>query len=219
MKKCFLILFSCFLYASVVFSQKPVQFNIQSPDGKLKLIIETGTKISWSISDQNKIISAPSSISMTLGDGEILGTLPKVLSSKKTSVNETIQTPFYKKSQVQNQYNQLTLECKGDYGVIFRAYDEGLAYRFFTRKKGELIIQFEEARFIFSQDDTCFVPYVRDLRGKDQFIQSFEAVYTEKPFSGLYRDSLIFLPVLVKMPNQQKVVITEADLEDYPGMY
>ena len=118
-----------------------------------------------------------------------------------------------------DQYNQLILECKGLYGIIFRAYNEGVAYRFFTRKKGEIIIQSEEARFNFNQDDTCFVPYVRDLRGKEQFIQSFEALYTEKPFSGLYRDSLIFLPVLVKATGQKKLVITEADLENYPGMY
>jgi alpha-glucosidase len=219
MKKLTITLLQCILCLSLVSAQKPLQFDIQSPDGKLKLTIETGAKITWSVSHQNTVIVALSSISMTLGNGEILGQQVKIISSQKTSVNGVIHTPFYKKSEVRDQYNQLSLECKGLYGVIFRAYDEGVAYRFFTRKKGEIIIQSEEARFNFNQDDTCFVPYVRDLRGKEQFIQSFEALYTEKPFSGLYRDSLIFLPVLVKTPDQQKVVITEADLEDYPGMY
>ena len=175
--------------------------------------------MTWSVSDQDKILIAPSAISMTLGNGEQLGVQSKILSSKKTSVNDWIQTPLYKKSRVKNQYNQLVLECAGGYGLIFRAYDDGMAYRFFTRRTGELIIQSEEAHFNFNQDDTCFVPYVRDLRGRDQFIQSFEALYTEKPFSGLYRDSLIFLPVLVKTQGQQKIVFTEADLEDYPGLY
>lgn len=171
------------------------------------------------MSDQNAEIITPSAISMMLGDGEMLGHQVTVISSKKTSVNEVIKTPIYKKREVINRYNQLILECKGLYGVIFRVYDDGAAYRFFTRKKSEIIIQAEEARFNFSRDDTCFVPYVRDLRGKEQFIQSFEALYTEKPFSELYRDSLIFLPVLVKAPDKKKVVIMEADLENYPGMY
>ena len=219
MKKQVLFLFAFTLSAVFVTAQKPVQFDIQSPDGKIKCSIEAGAKISWSVSHENNVVIAPSIISMTLGTGEILGQQVHIISSEKTAVNEVINTPIYKKKSVINQYNQLTLECKSQYGIIFRAYNEGIAYRFYTRKKGEIIIQSEEARFNFSQDDTCYVPYVRDLRGREQFIQSFEALYTEKPFSGLYPDSLGFLPVLVKMPAQKKAVILEADLEDYPGMY
>ena len=219
MKKCILTLFISIVYVSSAFAQKSALFEIQSPNGKIKLAVEAGTKITWSLFDQDKIIIAPSAVSITLGSGEILGQQVTIVSSKKIAVNESIQTPFYKKKEVQNQYNQLSLFCKGGYGITFRVYDEGLAYRFFTRREGELTIQSEEATFNFNQDDTCFVPYVRDLRGKDQFIQSFEALYTEKPFSELLHDSLIFLPVLVKTPGRQKVVITEADLEDYPGMY
>lgn len=219
MKKQLIILIQCILSVSLASSQKPQQFVIQSPDGKIKLSVEAGAKISWSVSHQNTVIIAPSSISMTMGNGEILGQQVKIISSVKKAVNEIINTPFYKKKSVVDQFNQLTLECKDLYGVIFRAYNEGVAYRFFTRKAGEILIQSEEARFNFIQDDTCFVPYVRDLRGSEQFVQSFEALYTEKPFSGLYPDSLIFLPVLVKAPDQKKVVILEADLENYPGMY
>ncbi len=219
MKKKGIILGICILYASIISAQKPVQFGVSSPDGKLKLSVSAGSGISWTVSYMGKVIVAPSSVSMTLENGEILGRNPRIISSRKTVVNDIIATAFYKKSSVKDQYNQLTLECKDQYGIVFRTYDEGVAYRFFTRRKGELIIQSEEARFNVNQDDSCYVPYVRDLRGKEQFIQSFEALYTEKPFSGLYRDSLIFLPVLVKEPGQIKMVITEADLENYPGMY
>jgi alpha-glucosidase len=219
MKKRAIVLLQFILYLSTASAQKTLQFDIQSPDGKLKLTVETGPKITWSVRHQNSAIISPSVISLTLGNGEILGQQVKIISSRKTLVNVLIKTPFYKKKEVKDLYNQLLLECKGLYGIIFRAYDEGVAYRFFIRRKGEIIIQSEEARFNFSQDDTCYVPYVRDLRGKDQYIQSFEALYTERPFSELYRDSLIFLPVLVKAPDHKKVVITEADLENYPGMY
>ena len=219
MKKNILSLLIFIIYISSVIAQKPAHFDIQSPNGKLKLTIDAGANTTWSLSDQDKIIVSPSAISMTLGSGEILGQQVKIVSFKKTVLNEIIQTPFYKKKEVQNHCNQLSIECKGAYGILFRAYDDGIAYRFFTRREGELIVQSERAQINFLQDDTCYVPYVRDLRGKDPFIQSFEALYTEKPFSGLYRDSLIFLPVLVKMPDQHKVVFTEADLEDYPGMY
>ena len=219
MKKWTLAFLPCMIFSLWTIAQKHPVYELQSPGGKLKLTIEAGEKINWSVSDQGRMIIAPSAISMTLVDAQVFGKQPKIVSSRKTTVNEKFMTPFYKKSEVEDRYNQLTLECKGNYGIIFRAYDEGVAYRFITRRKGELVVQSEEARFNFEQDDTCFVPYVSDLRGKDPFIQSFEGLYTEKPFSGLYRDSLIFLPVLVKLPDQKKVVITEADLEDYPGMY
>jgi alpha-glucosidase len=219
MKNRSLILLLFNFYAAFAIAQKPLQFDLLSPSGALKLTVETGRKISWSVTYQNKEIIKASTISMTLGNGEILGQQVSVVSSKKTSVNEVFKTPFYKKSEVSDHYNQLLLECKGKYGIIFRAYDEGMGYRFFTRRNDEIIVQSEEAQFNFNRNDTCFVPYVRDLRGSEQFIQSFEALYTEGPFSGLYPDSLIFLPVLVKAPDNIKVVITEADLENYPGMY
>jgi len=205
-----------FLFAH---AQKQKTFELSSPNGKLKLAIHTGATVSWSLNDENSTMITPSTISMTLSDGKILGRNVKIISSQRSAVNDFIKTPFYKKREVVDHCNQLLLGCEGAYGIIFRAYDEGIAYRFFTRMKNEITVQSEEARFNFDQNDTCFVPYVRDLRGKDQFIQSFEALYTEKPFSELYPDSLIFLPVLVKGSGQKKVVITEADLENYPGMY
>ena len=219
MKKIHLFYLSFMVCSTIASAQKSMQFELRSPDMKLKLSIETGTEIKWSLSHLNTEIITPSTISMTLGNGEILGRRVNIISSKKTSVNKMIETPLYKKNQVTDHFNQLVIYCKGLYGIIFRAYDEGVAYRFFTRKEGEIIIRSEEAKFNFKEDDTCFVPYVRDLRGKEQFIQSFEALYTENTFSGLYRDSLIFLPVLAKLPDHYKVVLTEADLENYPGMY
>jgi alpha-glucosidase len=219
MKKIHLFYLPFMVCSTIASAQKSMQFELRSPDMKLKLSIETGTEIKWSLSHLNTEIITPSTISMTLGNGEILGRRVNIISSKKTSVNKMIETPLYKKNQVTDHFNQLVIYCKGLYGIIFRAYDEGVAYRFFTRKEGEIIIRSEEAKFNFKEDDTCFVPYVRDLRGKEQFIQSFEALYTENTFSGLYRDSLIFLPVLAKLPDHYKVVLTEADLENYPGMY
>src|SRR5208283_2520757 len=51
------------------------------------------------------------------------------------------------------------------------------------------------------------------------FNSSFEALYREINISQFLTDSLAFLPLLVDIGNNKKVVILEADLEDYPGMY
>jgi alpha-glucosidase len=63
------------------------------------------------------------------------------------------------------------------------------------------------------------MPFMWDYRGNKIFNSSFEALYHEINISQFPADSLAFLPLLVDVGNNKKVVITEADLEDYPGMY
>jgi alpha-glucosidase len=103
--------------------------------------------------------------------------------------------------------------------VIFRVYNDAVAYRFFTKKKGEILVKHEEANFNFTDDHRAFLPYMWDYRGGKIFNSSFEALYRETRISDFSRDSLAFLPVLVDVGSNKKVVILEADLEDYPGMY
>ena len=146
-------------------AQKAKVFHVKSPDGKIDVTVEAAAKINWSAMHESNVIIAPSAISLTLGNGEVLGDHPKIISAKTASVNTVINTPIYKKKSIIDNYNQLTLQCKGDYGIIVRAYNDGVAYRFFTNKKGEITIQSEEANFNFDNDYNCFIPYVRDFRG------------------------------------------------------
>jgi len=116
---------------------------------------------------------------LTIDNGEVLGKNVKVISAKTVSVNTSFSTALYKKKSVVDQYNQLTITCKADYGIIVRAYNDGVAYRFFTKKKGMVTVFSEQAEFNFNEDYATLIPYVRDLRGKEQYIQSFEALYTK----------------------------------------
>ena len=200
-------------------AQKNKSYELISPDGNINLKIVAGNQLEWSVIDKTTSVITPSAISLQLESGEILGKKVVVKSAKTEKVNSTIAAINYKKDIISNVYNQLTLNCKGDYGIIFRAYNDGVAYRFFTTKKGEINIVKEEANFNFDKDYKCFIPFVRDFRGTEQYIQSFEALYTERNISQFSKDTLGFLPVMVDLGDQKKAVITEADLEDYPGMY
>ena len=218
MNKRFIVLFnSIMLVAVAAFAQKTLE--VKSPDGKLDFKIETGAQIKWSLNHQATAVIVPSVVSLTLGTGEVLGKNTVVSNSKIIAVNNTIATPIYKKQSVVDQYNQLTINFKGDYGIIVRAYNEGVAYRFFTRKKGEITIINEEATFNFKDDELAYLPFVNDYRNKDKFNTSFEAHYGHLRLSSLTLDSMAFLPVLVQVEDPKKVVILEADLQDYPGMY
>jgi len=193
--------------------------HVKSPNGKIDMALESGAKISWSVKYENTEVIAPSSISLTLGSGVVLGNNAKVISAKNSKVNTSFATPIYKKKTVIDEYNQVVVTFKGDFGLILRVYNDGVAYRFFTSKKGQIIVESEEADFNFSKDHKAFVPYVRDLREKDMYSSAFEAMYDEIPLSKFVKDSLAISPLLIDLGNGKKAAIIEAELDDYPGMF
>ena len=193
--------------------------HVKSPNGKIDMALESGAKISWSVKHENTEVIAPSTISLTLGGGVVLGNNAKVVNVKNSKVNTSFAAPIYKKKTVIDEYNQVIINFKGDFGLILRAYNDGVAYRFFTSKKGQIIVESEDANFNFSKDHKAFVPYVRDLRENDIYTLAFEALYDEIPLSKFVKDSLAFSPILINFGNRKKAAIIEAELEDYPGMF
>ena len=213
------------LFVTSLFSQAAShKQQISSPDGKLKVIIEIGDLIRWSVLDNDQTLIAPSPLSLTLGNQESWGIQPKLQKVSKQSADNIITSPFYKKSQVIDQYNQLTLQFKGNWALVFRAYNDGVAYRFRNLSDKSLTVVSEEAVFNFDNDYEAYVPYVhaRDKKNKSfeaQFFNSFESTYTHDKISALDKERLMFLPLVVDVKKGKKVLLTEADLESYPGMY
>jgi alpha-glucosidase len=204
---------------TTLFAQKEKTFEVKSPDGAISIKVTAGAKLEWSVQHQGKQIIASSSIAMILGDGSVLGDNASIISSNKDNVDTKFNAINYKRAVVIDKYNQLTINCKNDFGVIFRVYNDAVAYRFFTKKNGELIIKNEEANFNFTADHNAFIPIQWDYRGGQMFNSSFEALYHEIKLSQFPKDSLAFLPLLVDVGQNMKAEILEADLEDYPGMY
>ncbi|WP_207431896.1 glycoside hydrolase family 97 protein [Sabulibacter ruber] len=196
--------------------------TLQSPDGKIKVTVDLQDILTYSVLHERDVVIAPSPISMQLTNGEILGGKPQLRNAKRNVVNQTIKAPVYKRAEIQDHYNELVLNFKGDYSVIFRAYNDGVAYRFATSRKKDFQVQNEEAAFNFPADHKAIVPYVKQERKttiEEQFWNSFENTYTHAPLSKLDPERLAFLPLGVEVSPRKKVVITEADLENYPGMY
>ncbi|GAB3637303.1 glycoside hydrolase family 97 protein [Hymenobacter arcticus] len=203
-------------------AQRPGLYHLKSPDGKLDITVQTGADLTWAVRHEATPVLAPSALGLTLGTGEVLGKNPVVSRATPATSNTTFATPVYKKSQVVDHYNQLMLSLKGNYGVIFRAYDDGVAYRFFTTRKGPLTVRNETASFNFAPEAPALIPFVRDLRDpKDFYISSFEALYTPLKVgdAGQKQDTLAFLPALVGLADGKKAVVLESDVENYPGMF
>ncbi|MEN2400506.1 glycoside hydrolase family 97 protein [Flavobacterium sp. MC2016-06] len=219
MKKIIYLFFTLF-FLNFSSAQKKQDFVLISPNGKIKVTIAVNDKITWSILHEKDIVLAPSAMSLTLDQNEILGKNAVVINSKKETINTSFESPFYKKKSVQNHYNQLILNFKNDFSIEYRAFDDGVAYRFKTKKKKDITVKSEEVVLNFDQDYSTLMPYVRDLRNpKDPFISSFEAHYENKKISEFAKDTLAFLPFLIDYKNHKKAVFLEANLEDYPGLF
>ncbi|MDP3683760.1 MAG: glycoside hydrolase family 97 N-terminal domain-containing protein, partial [Ignavibacteria bacterium] len=217
--KAWLVVVVLLMSSSILIAQKNNEFEIKSPDSTISLYVTAGTKLQWSFQHKAKRIITPSAISLQLEDGEALGDNAEIISSNTIKIDNIITPLNYKKAKITDKCNQLTINFKDDYGVIFRVYNDAVAYRFFTNRNGEVIIKNEEANFNFTDDHKAFIPYMWDYRGNKIFNNSFEALYRETTISQFAKDSLAFLPLLVDVGSNKKVVILEADLEDYPGMF
>lgn len=207
----------CGIAAGVVNAK---EYTLSSPDGHLRLTVDAGKRLTWSLMHDSTKVIAPSPISLSISDGKVLGASPRVKKVSTRKVDTSFATPFYKKSEVKDVYNELTLRLSDGLSVIFRAYDDGAAYRLSLDGKGARRVTSEEAVFNFAGDYKAFIPYVNDLRDADYpYSYSFESYYDESPISEMYADSLAIVPLLVELPHGKKALIMEGDVEGYPGMF
>jgi alpha-glucosidase len=205
-----------FLFSISVKAQQ--KFTVLSPDKKLSVIVNTSDTLSWSATFDGVQIVQEGKIGMLLSSGEYLGYQAKVSSSKSVVERSTINAVNYKRSVIDDVYTELTLSFKQRFKVLFRVYDDAIAYRLVTQRKDSLIIANETATFRFQENDNVYIPYVNNPRNQDVFTISFENTYEHIPLTEVRRDTLSFLPLLIEK-QKVKVVLTEVDLENYPGMF
>ena len=218
MKKLLTLIFCTSLVISALAA--PKQYSLSSPDGKLVVKVNTGDKITYAVSADGTCVLAPSEISLQLENGFEYGGSAKAASVTRKSVNDVINTVIYKKAQVVENYNEMTLNFK-DFQLVFRAFNDGMAYRFISRSKTDFFVMGEKAEFLFPEDWQAYIPYVSQHTTtlESQFYNSFENTYAHHPISKWDKKYLAFLPITIEADNGYKVCITEADLLNYPGMY
>lgn len=191
------------------------KYELASPNGKIKVEVTAGNSLSYEISYENSVILSNSTIDLFLPQGISIGKGVRINSAQRKKIVDKVESPFYRFSEFVAGCNELTLKFKGGFGVIFRAYDEGVAYRFFTNQKKEVIIENEVAELNFPNDFTAYLPY--STNDKKPMAMAFQNIYDVTPLSKA-QDKLAFLPVTVDC-GKAKITVLESDLEAYPGMF
>lgn len=214
-KLCLAILSLLLLIGNASFAAKEKKYVLSSPDGTLKVEISAGNELAYQVMHGNDTILSHSNIGLVLENGTIVGKTPRITGERRRKIKDNIESPFYRFKEFVATGNELDLKLKGGFGIIFRAYNEGVAYRFYTTQSSDIIIKEEQAEFNFKEDYTAYLPYTTN--DKKPMAMAFQNVYDITPLSKA-QPKLAFLPVTVDC-GSVKLTLLESDLEAYPGMF
>ena len=193
-------------------------YRLASPDKNLEVNISVGQKITYSVRHKDRVLLNASPIGLVFLD-RTLGADAKVIRKKESSFTEDIQSPHYRVPSFTVTYNELDLKMKGNYGVVFRAYNEGMAYRFYTTMKDSVIVEDEIASFNFPENYTSYMAYSTAGVKSDQYAMAFQNTYTVSTVKEAEADHIAFLPITLDCGDEVKMTLLESDLESYPGMF
>ena len=188
-------------------------YSVVSPDRRIEVTIQTGQELAYSVAVRGRKVLRQSPVAMTLASGPVLGKPAVPAGSETRSVNRLLRPVLrIKRAEIRDNYNELRVNFKGDFSLVVRAFDDGVAYRFSTALPGDITVANEQATFRFAEDGLVYFPEEESLMSHQ------ERLYVRARISEIKAPRFSSLPALVKMSDGLNVVITESDLLDYAGM-
>jgi alpha-glucosidase len=205
-----LIILFLFFFSSAVYSQRYV---LNSPDGRLQIEVEIANDIIWRAFFQEKKIINEVRVGMALDQKRILGLNPKVKSSISNLKEEEMRPVVPNKDKViQSRYNEMVFEMAARYNVVFRVFDDGIAYRFIDKSEKSAVVDSEKMGVAFPPGTLSYFPKEESMYSHN------ERIYLKQKAGDFEKGDFCSLPVLFDT-GAGKVLITEASLHDYPGMF
>jgi len=202
------------LLFSLLGGAKAQKYILNSPDQKLMAEVTINQGISVKLLKGNEDMVSLSGLSLQAISSNPDFAKFQVKKVFQNSVNETVKPVIRDKAEFyENRYNEMQIVFKTNYSITFRLFNEGLAYRFTTSAKDSLTILKENLDIQFSENDSLrFQP-------SKSFNSSYETPYEFRKISAIENGNLCHLPALVEKQNGSFVMITEADLYQYPGLW
>ena len=197
-----------------VTAQAANTYELASPNQKITVHIRANQRIEYDLLLNGKLLLKNSTLAMDV-DHRKLGVNPDVLSATPSSVDRELPVPVpLKFALLHENYNQVRLEFKNAYAVVFRAYNNGVAYRFETSlPNDEVKVYEEEAAFNFADNFHVYYPK------EDSFFSHNEREFLYLPVNGIPATSLASVPAVVDTNTAAKLVLAESDVYDYPGLW
>ena len=186
---------------------------LESPNGHIEVRVRAAERLSFDVLLSGRPLLSDATLSLRL-DGTTLGSKPRLRATRTARVDRLVEPPVRQKAKtLRERYNELRLELEGGYAVAFRAFDEGVAYRFETTlRKPEVRVDAEEVELRFAGDWSVY------LHEEESFFSHNERHYKHRPLKELTPGTLASTPAVVDADGV-KIAIADADIEDYPGLW
>ena len=212
-KQLYLQLFVLIFFFTISKSIQSQNLKLSSPDKLIEIKIQTLNELKFQVSLKNNVIIENVDIGIEMSDGRSIGTKSKVRNIKRETVNQTVSVPVPNKDKkIETTYNQLTISLTNNFDVIFRAYNDGVAYRINDKRNKQKNVIYEKMSLEFPNGASTYFPWEESMYSHN------ERLYNHTEISKLKNSDFCSLPVLIETDNG-KVVFTESSLHNYPGMF
>ncbi|MGM0475372.1 MAG: glycoside hydrolase family 97 protein [Bacteroidota bacterium] len=199
-------------------------YEIISPDGGVRagFIMDQKGNLAYTVHYNNSQLVFPSLLGLEMQEGGFLGKNMEITDVESTSKDETYPVVAGKSSTARDHYQQMrfSLEERNDSQrkliMEFRAYDDAVAFRYLVPEQESL------TDYSVVDEKTTFwlcgsvVLWPMEVGG---FHQNYEDHYIRSTREDITDTSFIGLPLSFQVPGILEGSVTEANLDDYPGMY
>jgi len=192
-------------------------YSIASPDGNnvIQFALSNG-KPQYEVSHSDQRIISPSAMGFVFkGDSDGFGPMD-VTGTSEISLDQTWQQVWGEKQDIRNHFNGMSVDLQETTGqkrklsVEFRAFNDGIAFRYLypQQGEGELVIMDELTEFNLTNDGTAWwIGAYQDNR--------YEYITTESALSTLDK---VHTPLTIKTDKGLHLSFHEARLVDFASM-
>ncbi len=205
------ILFSCS-------SDQPASLTVFSPEGtnSIQLDLINGV-LFYSVKHGDKPVLNPSKMGFVLANNDHFDSDLELVSNDTSSFDETWEQVWGEKQFIRNKYNQLTVKLRQKKGkkrevdIEFRAFDDGVAYRYIYKGDGSadsIFIMDEVSEFALADaGDAWWIPAYQDNR--------YEYLFTKSKVAEL---DTVHTPLTIESESGLYLSFHEANLVDFASM-
>jgi alpha-glucosidase len=189
-------------------------YDLRSPDNRIEIRIRTAQRMRYDVLLRGTAVLENCTLSLNI-DHKTLGVEPKVIDAKERAYDQ-LEVPVVRQkfAKIRDHYNELRLNMEGGYAVVFRAYNEGAAYRWESSlPQPQVKVYGEEASWNFPGNLIVYYPQ------EDSFFSHNERKYLPQHLSEIAPTFIATLPAVVDLAGRAKLAIAESDVEDYPGLW
>lgn len=229
------LLASCLVVSANAQNTTVGPLKVSSPNGQITFLLYDASMppadgaqsahgvpagLRYAVEFHGKQLLTESALGMGIVGQPALGPGMRSTGSQTSSADDTYAIPVGKTKTVRDHYNGLHAEFEDASGrklaIEVRVFDDGIGFRYVVPEQpalGQVRIAHETTEFNYVKDATTY-PLILD-----GYQSSWEDEYQQRQVSGLHRDWIIALPFLAEEPGLGWVAITEADIDNYAGVY